>query len=95
MRRLYPSYQFYPCAKSCPACGAGLLTAIPLTRTFTQGPLERLGITCYCVSCNRRYRATSPIRFVWVAWLGPVGRWLWWKATSLELTLKPEEEPGG
>ena len=50
-----------------------------------------MGIPCYCVQCNTRYRATSRLPFIWISWLGPLGRWLWWKTTVLDLTLKPEE----
>ncbi|MBI3615384.1 MAG: hypothetical protein HY211_02590 [Candidatus Omnitrophica bacterium] len=80
-------YQFYRTFRRCPSCGARLLTATPLTVRFTKGLLQNLGITCYCVRCNTRYRATSRLRFWWVAWAGPIGRWLWWQTTSLEVTL--------
>jgi hypothetical protein len=50
-----------------------------------------MGVTCYCVSCNRRYRAASRLPYAAVGWLGPLGRLLWWLSTSLELTLRPEE----
>ena len=81
------AYQFYGTFRRCPECGATLLTATPLTRQFTQGLLQRLGITCYCVRCNTRYRATTRLRYQAVAWLGPVGWWIWWQTTSLEQTL--------
>ena len=71
-----------------------MLTAVPVSRTHLQGPLHRLGITCYCVSCNSRYRAKGRLRYEWVGWLGPVGRWVWWLAAELEVTLQPEERPG-
>ncbi len=90
---MIPPYQFYQTARRCPTCLKRLLTATPLTRAFTQGLLQRMGMTCYCVWCNRRYRATSSLRYGWVAWMGPVGRWLWWQTTSLEVTLLPEEPP--
>lgn len=86
-----PAYGFYPAYRLCPSCGGRLLTAVPVGRTHLRGPLHRLGVTCYCVSCNRRYRAASRLRYEWVGWMGAFGRWLWWQATSLELTLKPEE----
>ena len=82
-----PAFGFYPALRFCPSCGAQLLTATPVNRTFLKGPLQRLGITCYCVQCNRRYRATSRLKFAWVAWAGPVGRWLWWQTAGLEITL--------
>lgn len=59
---------------------------------FLQGPLQRLGVTCYCVACNRRYRATGRIRYGWIGWLGPFGRWLWWQTAGLELTLSVEQD---
>jgi len=85
---LAPAFQFYPVPRACPSCRSRLVTATPLTRTFTQGILHSLGITCYCVRCNNRYRAASSLRYAFVAWLGPVGRWLWWQTASLELTLQ-------
>lgn len=88
-------YQFYPTFRLCPTCRGRLLTATPLTREFTQGLLQSLGITCYCVQCNTRYRATSKLRYGLVAWLEPVGRWLWWQTTSLEVTLLGESEENG
>ncbi len=88
-------FGFYPAQRLCPSCGGRLLTAIPVNRTFLRGPLQRMGVTCYCVACNRRYRAQSGLRYGWVGWMGPVGRWLWWQTTSLELTLEAPEEPGG
>lgn len=85
-----PAYQFYPAARFCPACGGKLVSSTPIIRQFLQGPLQGMGITCYCVGCNTRYRATSRLRYGWVAWLGPVGRWIWWQTTELEITLRPE-----
>ncbi len=85
------TFQFYPTSRFCPECRGRIVTATPLTRTYLQGPLQRLGITCYCVRCNTRYRATSPLPFGWVGWMGPVGRWAWWLTTSLEATLRSEE----
>lgn len=82
-----PPYGFYLTYRLCPACGGRLLSATPLSRTFLQGPLQRMGITCYCIACNVRYRAVSRLRFPLVAWMGPLGRWIWWQTTSLEETL--------
>lgn len=84
-------FGFYPAYKLCPDCGAQLLTSTPVNRTFLQGPLQRMGITCWCVSCNSRYRAVGRLRWEWVGWMGPSGKWLWWQAAALEPTLKPEE----
>ncbi len=84
-------YRFYPCARSCPRCGAGLVTATPLTLRFTYGMLHELGVTCYCVQCNHRYRATHWLRFSFIAWAGPIGRWIWWKTARLETTLTPPD----
>ena len=50
-----------------------------------------MGIICYCVQCNTRYRATSQLPFAGVAWMGGLGRWIWWQTTTLELTLRSEE----
>lgn len=77
-------YQFYPCFKSCPSCRSPLVSATPLTLTHTRGLLQEMGITCYCVRCNSRYRATSWLIYPAVAWAGPLGRRLWWKTTRLE-----------
>ena len=55
-----------------------------------EGPLRGMGVTCYCVSCNRRYRAIGRLPYASVGWLGPLGRLLWWKTASLDLTLQPE-----
>lgn len=84
------AYQFYPIVRLCPSCGARLVTATPVTRTHLQGPLQRLGITCYCVRCNTRYRATSKLPFAWVGWMGPLGHRIWWQTTLLEVTLRSE-----
>ena len=84
-----PPYQFYRSSRLCPECRSVLLTAAPLNRTFTQGILHRLGITCYCVRCNSRYRATGWLRYRWIWWAGPIGRWIWWQTATLELTLSP------
>ena len=89
----HPAYHFYSTARLCPNCGGQLLTTTPVNRTTLQGLLQRLGTTCYCMACNRRYRATSRLSYPLVGWLGPVGRWIWWKTTSLELTLEPGFEP--
>ena len=86
-----PAFGFYPTYRLCSDCGGRLLTATPVNRTFLKGPLHRMGITCYCVSCNSRWRAKGTLRYGWVAWMGPFGRWLWWQFTALELTLKPEK----
>ncbi len=86
---MMPPYQFYRTYRPCPSCHAVLATITPLNRQFTQGLLQQLGITCYCVRCNNRYRATSWLRFIAVAWAGPLGRWLWWKSVRLELTVQP------
>ena len=84
-------FEFYPTHRKCPACRNLLLTATLVTARNTGGPLARMGVTCYCVSCNRRYRAASFLPYAALGWLGPLGRRLWWLTTSLELTLKPEE----
>lgn len=90
-----PAYQFYPAARFCPSCRGRLATTVPVRRLFLKGPLQRMGLTCYCVSCNSRYRATSSLPFVWIAWLGPLGRWIWWQTTTLEVTLLPEKDDPG
>lgn len=90
MKRASP-FGFYDVHRLCPECGARLVTATPVTRTYLQGPLQRLGITCYCVRCNTRYRATSKLPFAWVGWVGPLGRRIWWQTTSLEVTLRSEQ----
>ena len=87
----FPLFQFHPTFRSCPACRNRLLTATRVGPAELQGPLQRMGITCYCVSCNRRYRAISRLPYRFVGWLGPVGRRLWWFFASFELTLQPEE----
>ena len=84
-------YQFYPAFKSCPNCRTRLLTTVPITRKFLQGVLHDLGIVCTCVRCSRRYRATSWLRYSWIAWAGPVGQWIWWQTTSLTETDRPTE----
>ena len=84
-------FQFYSTSRKCPSCGNSLLTATRITRTSMSGPLQRLGVTCYCVSCNRRYRATHRLPYAAVAWAGPLGRRLWWLTASLKLTLQPEQ----
>ncbi len=81
------AYRFYQASRRCPECRAVLLTTTPITLRFTRGVLHDLGIACYCVRCNSRYRARSWLPFTWVAWAGPVGRWLWWQTTSLHRTL--------
>ena len=86
-----PAFGFYPAFRPCPECRGLMLTATPVTRRFLKGPLQRMGITCYCVQCNTRYRATSRLAFVWVAWMGNLGRWIWWQTTTLGLTLRSEE----
>lgn len=83
-------FQFYSAYRSCPSCRGALLTATLVTKTSMSGPLQRMGVTCYCVSCNRRYRATGRLSYPAIAWLGPAARRLWWKTASLELTLRPE-----
>ena len=84
-------FQFYPTHRKCPACRNPLLTATRVTARGVSGPLRRMGVTCYCVSCNRRYRAISRLPTTAVAWAGPLGRRLWWLTVSLELTLQPEK----
>lgn len=88
---MIPAYEFYPAHRRCPACRGPLVTTTPLIRKFLQGPLHGMGITCFCVQCSSRYRAVSWLRFGWVSWLGPIGRWIWWKTVSLDLTLRSEE----
>ncbi|MBI3317826.1 MAG: hypothetical protein HYZ90_01580 [Candidatus Omnitrophica bacterium] len=83
-------YRFYRIPRACSECGKGLAVHTPLTRKFTAGLLGELGVSCFCPACGSRFRARNPLRFGWVAWLGPPGRWLWWKTASLELTLRPE-----
>ena len=83
-------FQFYPAFRKCPSCGSSLLTSTLVTKLSMQGPLERMGVVCYCVSCNRRYRATGRISYPPIAWLGPVARRLWWRTASLELTVRPD-----
>ncbi len=85
-----PPYGFYPAGRLCPSCRGWLVTATPVNRAFLKGPLQNFGVTCYCMACNTRYRATSWLRYGWVGWLGRLGRWTWWKTTSLEVTLRPE-----
>lgn len=87
-----PAYGFYPAYRLCPSCGEQLLTAVPVSRAHLRGPLNRLGLICYCVACSRRYRAKGRLRYEWVGWLGPVGRWVWWQTASLELTLSGEQK---
>ena len=84
-------FQFHPAFRPCPACRRPLVTATLVTRVGTSGPLQRMGITCYCVSCNSRYRAVSRLPYAVVGWLGSLGRWIWWQTASFELTLRPEE----
>ena len=84
-------FQFYSTHRKCPACRNPLLTATLVTIRNTGGPLARMGVTCYCVSCNRRYRAASRLPYAAVAWAGLLGRRLWWLTVSLELTLQPEK----
>lgn len=90
MRTPLPAYQFYPAARRCPSCGGKLVSSTPIIRRFLQGPLQGMGIACYCVNCNVRYRATSRLRYGRVSWLGPIGRWIWWQTTEMEVTLRPE-----
>ena len=92
MQKLTPPYGFYLAYRLCPTCGGRLLTATPVNHLFLQGPLRRLGVTCYCVSCNSRYRAVGRLRWEWVGWMGAVGRWVWWQAAALELTLSGEQK---
>lgn len=84
-------FQFYSVPRSCLACRSKLLTATKVSAQTLQGPLARMGITCYCISCNRRYRGTSRFPAPLLTVLGPLGRWLWWRTASLELTLQPEQ----
>ena len=84
-------FQFHPTFRPCPSCRRPIVTATLVTKTSMSGPLQRMGVTCYCMNCNRRYRATSHLPYPAVDWAGPLGRWLWWKTVSLELTLRPEE----
>ena len=83
---MIPAYGFYPCLKPCPACRGKLLSLTPLRKEFLRGPLQGLGISCFCQICTRRYRATSSLNYSAVAWLGPIGRWLWWHSAALEST---------
>ena len=83
-------YAFYRSPRPCPSCGGGLVSMTPLSRQFTQGILSELGFSCQCVGCSTRYRARNRIRFPWIAWAGPAGRWLWWKTASFEVTLRAE-----
>ena len=87
-------FSFYPAGRLCPSCRGPLVTTAPVNRIYLKGPLQKFGVTCYCVACNSRYRAVSRMRFQWTGWLGPLGRWIWWKTTSLELTLRPEIPDG-
>lgn len=89
-----PAYQFYATSRRCPVCRQRIATATPLTIKFTQGPLHRMGLTCYCVSCNSRFRAVGCFRFGWVAWAGPLGRWIWWRTALLKPTTPAEDPPG-
>ena len=82
-------YGFYICYRPCPNCRGRLVSSTPLTRRFTGGSLHALGLSCFCQDCNNRFRATSRIRFGWVAWLGDFGRWLWWQFSSLGTTTPP------
>ena len=84
----FPLFQFYPTFRSCPACRSRLLTATRAQASVLEGPLQRMGIPCYCVSCNRRYRAIGRLPYRLVGWMGPLGRRLWWRSASLELTLQ-------
>ena len=84
-------FEFYLTHRKCLACRNPLLTATLVTVRNIGGPLARMGVTCYCVSCNRRYRAASHLPYAAIAWAGPLGRRLWWLTVSLELTLQPEK----
>ena len=88
--RVDSPFGFYPADKLCPACGQRLLTHTPVHRTYLQGPLQKMGITCHCIQCNTRYRAVSTLPFSRVAWLGRFGRWIWWQTVELEETLRGE-----
>lgn len=79
-------YRFYPVGRFCPRCGERLVATAPVTREFMRPPLQRLGVTCLCMGCGARYRAFSFVRYVWLAWAGAAGRWLWWQTTRLEST---------
>jgi hypothetical protein len=87
-----PPYGFYPSSRRCPSCKARLVTTTPVNRFYLQGLLQELGLACYCVRCNTRYRATGRLRFHWVSGLGAFGRWIWWKTATLEVTLSPDPE---
>ena len=87
----FPLFQFHPAFRACPSCRRPMVTATLVTKASMSGPLQRMGVTCYCVSCNRRYRAASRLPTTVVAWMGPLGRRLWGLTTSFEPTLKPEE----
>jgi len=89
----FPAYQFYTAARSCPACRNKLVTTEPFASQFMGGTLYRIGLACYCVHCNNRYRATSFIRFSWIAWAGPVGQWIWWQTARLEPTTPAADAP--
>ena len=89
---MIPAYGFYPCLKPCPACRGKLLSLTPLRKEFLQGPLQGLGVSCFCQQCTRRYRATSRLNYSGVAWLGPIGRWLWWQSAALESTSPASDE---
>lgn len=87
----YSLFQFYKTGRFCPKCGQRLVTMTLVSKRTTQGPLQSMGIPCHCLGCATRYRAVSRVPFSKISWLGPLGRWVWWQTTELEITLQSSE----
>jgi hypothetical protein len=87
----FPAYQFFPAMRRCPVCSETIVSTTPLSKEFMRGRLNQMGLTCYCVGCNNRFRAIGKLHFSAVAWAGVIGRWLWWQMAELESTTPAAE----
>jgi hypothetical protein len=56
-------FQYYRCNRSCPECGAVLVSAARLNWNFLKPLYHDMGTTCHCVACNIKYRAFGQVPF--------------------------------
>jgi len=56
-------FQYYRCNRSCPECGAVLVSAARLNWNFLKPLYHDMGTTCHCVTCNVKYRAFGQVAF--------------------------------
>lgn len=62
-------FAFYPTGRKCPTCGELLLSREPVSFGPASKILHMLGMPCYCMACNGRFRATGMPWMRFLPWL--------------------------